>query len=92
MALLATFCTAVHLLRPVIVHLGQVWDKDLMDRDDLIGEAIIQLRNFDFGTDPVHTAWYTLQAEVGLIVSLTWYTLQAEVGLIVSLTWYTLQG
>ena len=37
-----------------------------MDRDDLIGEAIIRLDTFDFHLSPVHTAWYTLNAEVGI--------------------------
>ena len=40
-------------------------DADIMESDDFIGEAIIPLSTFDFETQPVHTAWYTLRNEVG---------------------------
>ena len=35
-----------------------------MDKDDLIGESIIGLPQFDFTLDPVYTGWYTLKAQV----------------------------
>ncbi len=42
----------------------QVWDKDIMDHDDLIGEVVIAMESFDFSLLNVHTAWYTLRAQV----------------------------
>ena len=44
----------------------QVWDQDVMDHDDFIGEAIIYMNTFDFSLNPIHTAWYTLKAEVNI--------------------------
>ena len=52
------------------MFLLQVWDADIMEADDFIGEAIIPLSSFDFETEPVHTAWYTLQNEVSVKVKL----------------------
>ena len=49
----------------------QVWDADIMEADDFIGEAIVPLASFDFEAEPVHTAWYTLQNEVSVKVKLT---------------------
>ena len=48
----------------ILYQLFQVWDSDIMDRDDFIGEAVIPLATFDFHLTPVHTAWYTLRSEV----------------------------
>lgn len=51
------------------VMVVQVWDKDIMDRDDLIGESIIRLNVFEFERSPIHTAWYALQAETDLEIT-----------------------
>ena len=42
----------------------QVWDRDVIGKDDLIGEALVPLGTFDFIAQPMHTAWYELRAEV----------------------------
>ena len=41
----------------------QVLDSDMMDKDDMMGEAIIPL-GFDFDEKDIYTAWYSLQEEV----------------------------
>ena len=44
--------------------LVQLWDHDLLDYDDFIGEVIVDLQTFNFDDEPQHTAWYSLQMEV----------------------------
>ena len=47
----------------------QVWDKDLMDRDDFIGESIVELSSLDFTIQPVHTSWYSLHTDTDLRIT-----------------------
>ncbi|XP_013409216.1 synaptotagmin-6 [Lingula anatina] len=47
----------------------QVWNKDVMGRDDFMGECLVKLNAFNFREDPVHTAWYDLQMETDLGIS-----------------------
>ena len=48
----------------------QVWDRDVIGKDDLIGESLVSLGNFDFLSQTTHTAWYELRAEVGTFIIL----------------------
>ncbi|XP_046358148.2 synaptotagmin-C-like [Haliotis rufescens] len=47
----------------------QVWDYDVSNRDDFLGEVIIDMTTFNFKEEPVHTAWYTLKMETDLSIS-----------------------
>lgn len=49
--------------------LGQVWDYDVADRDDFLGEAIIHTASLDIQQDAVHTAWFDLRMQTDLSVS-----------------------
>ena len=45
----------------------QVWDQDVIDRDDLMGEMIVELSDLPIspsGAVGVHTGWYSLSEEV----------------------------
>ena len=56
-------CDGMLLIDGVLVV--QVWDWDILEADDFIGEAIIRLNTFQFHANPVHTAWYALGVQVG---------------------------
>lgn len=44
----------------------QIIDQDAVtDDQEFLGEVVISLSDFNFVESPVHTAWYTLQPEVG---------------------------
>ncbi|KAJ8301633.1 hypothetical protein KUTeg_020620 [Tegillarca granosa] len=49
--------------------LVQVLDKDIISRDDVIGEVIIDMNTFKFKENPVHTAWYMLNKETDLSIT-----------------------
>ena len=42
----------------------QAFDEDAIGRDDLIGEVLIKLSDFDFLHSSSHNAWFELKAEV----------------------------
>ena len=46
---------------------AQVWDYDVADRDDFLGEAIVDPSSFNFQEEPVITAWFHLRMEVGAL-------------------------
>ncbi|KAL3853077.1 hypothetical protein ACJMK2_016656 [Sinanodonta woodiana] len=48
--------------------IAQVVDHSLGGLDEILGETIIDLKNFDFRNNPVHTAWYCLNAETDLSI------------------------
>ncbi|KAL8610261.1 hypothetical protein ACOMHN_038956 [Nucella lapillus] len=48
---------------------AQVWDYDVAERDDFLGEVIIDTATLDFQQEAVHTAWYDLRMQTDLSVS-----------------------
>ncbi|XP_005105452.1 synaptotagmin-like protein 2 [Aplysia californica] len=47
----------------------QVFDYDCVTRDDFLGEVVVELSQFNFQTEPVLTAWYTLCMETDLSIT-----------------------
>jgi hypothetical protein len=45
----------------------KVMDHDVLGRDDILGEVIIDINTFNFRDSPIHTAWYTLNMEVSIV-------------------------
>ena len=45
----------------------QAFDEDAIGRDDLIGEVLIKLSDFDFLRSSSHNAWFELKAEVRIL-------------------------
>jgi hypothetical protein len=42
----------------------QVWDYDVAERDDFLGEVIVNIQTFNFQEEPIITAWFDLRMEV----------------------------
>lgn len=57
----------------------QVWDYDVSNRDDFLGEVIINMTTFNFKEEPVHTAWYTLKMEVRLVTLVLWIKMHGHI-------------
>ena len=45
---------------------AQVWDYDVANRDDFLGEVIVDTKTLNFDIEPVITGWYDLTMEVRL--------------------------
>lgn len=53
----------------------QMWDHDLANQDDFLGEVIVEMKSLSFQEEPVITAWYDLKMEVNLLKFIFCYLL-----------------
>ncbi|CAH1784050.1 unnamed protein product [Owenia fusiformis] len=50
----------------IICH---IWDRDILGKDDFMGEGVVHLAAFNFEETPVYTAWYNLQMETDFSIT-----------------------